>query len=66
MNPYYTNILEEEALFPIIPIINNNQLTIDGERVKSINGQSGEAILKQLQSFANSDGNTLPYKNAFI
>ena len=66
MNPYYSNILKEELLFPVIPNINNNQITIDGKRLKAINGNSEEQILTYLQSFANSDGNTIPYKNAFI
>lgn len=66
MNPYYQNILQEELLFPIIPTINNNQITITGKRLKSINGYSEAEILKRLQSFLNSDGNTIPYKNAFI
>lgn len=66
MNPYYSSILQEELLFPIIPQVNNNQITIDGKRLKSINGYPEKEILKQLQSFANSDGNTIPYKNAFI
>lgn len=66
LNPYYQNILQEELLFPIIPTIDNNQITINGERLKSINGHSEVALLKQLQAFSNSDGNTISYKNAFI
>ncbi|MEM9327826.1 MAG: hypothetical protein AAGA85_19305, partial [Bacteroidota bacterium] len=66
INPYYQNILEEELLFPIIPQIDKNQITIEGKRLKSINGNPEEQILTRLQSFANSDGKTIPYKNAFI
>lgn len=66
INPYYQNILREERLFPIRPKIDNNQITINGERIKSINGHSEAEILEVLQTFANSDGNTIPYKNAFI
>lgn len=66
MNPYYQDILREELLFPMIPTVNNNQIFIDGVRLKSINQHTEEEILEQLQLFANSDGNTLPYKNAFI
>ncbi len=66
MNPYYQNILQEELLFPIIPKVDNNKILIDGERLKSINGYQEEEILNRLQAFSNSDGNTIPYKNAFI
>lgn len=66
MNPIDHNILEERMLFPIVPTVNNNQITIDDQPVESINEHPEDEILKTLQSFSNSDGNALPYKNAFI
>ncbi len=66
MNPYYQNILQEELLFPVIPKIDQNQITMQGERLKSINGYTEEEILERLQRFASSDGHTVPYKNTFI
>ncbi|MCK8522220.1 S41 family peptidase [Aquimarina sp. D1M17] len=66
MNPYYQNILQEELLFPIVPRIDNNQIRINGQNLRSINGYSSKELLTRLQSFSNSDGNTIPYKNAFI
>jgi len=66
LNPYYQNILKEELLFPLKTTINNNTITINGKRLEAINGHGADDILKHLQTFANSDANTLPYKNAFI
>ncbi|GAA0732213.1 hypothetical protein GCM10009430_45190 [Aquimarina litoralis] len=66
MHPYYDNILQEELLFPVIPEINNNEIWINGKRIKSMNGNSEDEILKQLQKYSNSDANKLSYKNAFI
>jgi len=66
MNPCDQNILKEEFLFPIIPTIDNNEITINNQPLQSINGHPHTEILKILQSFSNSDNNTIPYKNAFI
>ena len=59
-------ILQDHLLFPVIPKVDNNEITIDGKKVQSINGKRANTILKELQVYLNSDGNTLPYKNAFI
>lgn len=66
MNPIDQNILQEQLLFPIIPEIINNQIFIENKELESINGHSIGELLETLQSFSNSDGSTLPYKNAFI
>ena len=59
-------ILQDHLLFPIIPKVDNNDITIQGKKVQSINENHADIILKELQVYLNSDGNTLPYKNAFI
>jgi hypothetical protein len=66
LNPCYTRILQEEPLFPRMPTIDRNQLTLEGRRVKTINGLPAEDLLRRLHQYAGSDGGTLPYKNAFI
>lgn len=66
MNPVDVKIMQEELLFPKIPRIDENQIYLDDRRLESINGHSEKEILKALQAVSNSDGNTLPYKNAWI
>lgn len=66
MNPIDLQILKEELLFPIKPKIDDNKIYINGKRLESINGHTEREILLNLQAVSNSDGNTLPYKNAFI